>query len=359
MAGALDTREIEGEDQQVVVVDALRQARDYLARLEATKRDLAVQLELRLNQINASQASLDEELRVRVQLEAQLLQAQSKISTSYVESLATTYGSGGQVQNSPYQVTSLKGVEPPAWCGGRAFSPKPTYAPVSSVLVSGADRNYDGIPDVLQGGRAFSPKSTYVPVSSVVAAGGSPRTKSLGEELALPKFEIVEKLVEVAHVHEKDLVVEVPEVHHHKLTKRVPVYEEVFRDIPTEVRQIHHKEEVQVASQWVTEEVDRVVPRVTVREIKAPVLIPREQVENMIVEVPVALPGVQRVHERSIVDFKPFVHHVKGPTEIKRYETDVIEVPHVVEVPRHVPVPKEEYRIESKTGACFFTAQKT
>ena len=171
MAGALDTREFEGEDQQVVVVDALRQARGYLARLEATKRDLAVQLELRLNQINASQTSLDEELRVRVQLEAQLLQAQSKMSTCYVESVATTYGSGGQVQNSPYQVTSLEGVESPAWCGGRAFSPKSTYAPVSSVLVSGADRNYDGIPDVLQGGRAFSPKSAYAPVSSVVVSG--------------------------------------------------------------------------------------------------------------------------------------------------------------------------------------------
>jgi len=70
-----------------------------------------------------------------------------------------------------------------------------TYAPVSSVVVSGADRNYDGIPDALQGSRRIltngdvSPRRiverdlspnrtitrvispTYAPTSSVVVSG--------------------------------------------------------------------------------------------------------------------------------------------------------------------------------------------
>jgi hypothetical protein len=126
------------------VVFELKEVQAFIAKIEREKGDLRTRLAQSLIDLSAKRQQVDTERMTNFTLE-------EKIKSALIMS-----GGGGDIGGGG---------------GVRAFSPKLPYAPVSSVLVSGADRNYDGIPDVLQGGRAFSPKSTYAPVSSVVVSG--------------------------------------------------------------------------------------------------------------------------------------------------------------------------------------------
>lgn len=152
---------------------------------------------------------------------------------------------------------------------------------------------------------------------------------------------------EVPFIVERDIVVEVPEVHIIKVVNETPVYEEV--DICTEVLvpEVIHKEVILEMHVEGTEIVEKPVNQWTIRETEKPAVVTRVIEEcELLVDVPIVVPTVERVIERPIVTVDCKVHQVTGCVEKIVGETEVVEDRYVVDVPKVVPVPVEKIIIE-------------
>jgi len=177
------------------------------------------------------------------------------------------------------------------------------------------------------------------------------------------KVNVVDKVVEIPHIHEEDITVEVPEYHHHKLIREVPKIEhrEVVQRI--DVPEITIVEEIVPVPDWRREERVVDVEQKTIWEKERIVPIKRFDEREEIVEVPVRLPmlEVDRVVEKhTIGGVRPVIHHVKGIPEIHREElieekTCVVEQPKVVLVPQ----PRTENRIKNVTVPHIERVEKT
>mmetsp|Transcript_58841 Transcript_58841/g.140320 ORF Transcript_58841/g.140320 Transcript_58841/m.140320 type:complete len:514 (-) Transcript_58841:182-1723(-) len=170
-------------------------------------------------------------------------------------------------------------------------------------------------------------------------------------DLAIPSLppggEGLDKVVERRVVQEKDIVVEVPQIHYHTICNEVPRVElkEVQRRI--EVPEVHWVEDVRLLPKQVVEEEAVEVPQITIREVLDPVFKEVSEVSEEVVEVPMPVPRIERIVERPRVDIREKCHFVLGHCDIRQSERTV-EVPHVLEVPQPVLVPRVQTRVVQK-----------
>jgi len=167
-------------------------------------------------------------------------------------------------------------------------------------------------------------------------------------QIETPNVAVCERIEEVLHIHEQDIVVEVPEIHHHKSTIHMPKYTEELVDVPYEVTQLHVREEIDVVTELREEVTEIPVPVVTTREVEKPVLKTHVETDTVYRDFPVGIPSVEKVIQRPNIDVRANVHYVKGHTDIKVYEPEYFEELHTVQVPRVVPVPITDQRVEAR-----------
>jgi len=156
-------------------------------------------------------------------------------------------------------------------------------------------------------------------------------------------------IVEREVVQEKDVVVEVPEVHFHSIRHEIPRVTLQEIEQPVEVPEVHWIEDVRLLPKHVVEEEVIEVPQTIVREVAVPVFRDVQKVTEEVVEVevPLPVPRFGRIVERPRLDVKEKRHFVTGQCDVRCSETTV-EVPHVLELPQPVLVPKIETRIVQK-----------
>merc|ERR1719150_3352781 len=155
------------------------------------------------------------------------------------------------------------------------------------------------------------------------------------------RVNVQEKVVEIPHVVDESITVEVPEYHHHEVIREVPKIETRVVEQYVDVPEVTIEEELKVIPEWRREVIDKSVVQKRIRERAVPEIRRRVEEEEKIVEVPVCVPmlTVDRLVENHTVEIRPHVHYVKREPEVRRDEK-IVEVSHVVEQPKVVLVPK-------------------
>merc|ERR1719150_656464 len=160
---------------------------------------------------------------------------------------------------------------------------------------------------------------------------------------------VQEKVVEIPHVVDESITVEVPEYHHHEVIREVPKIDTRVVEQYIDVPEVTIEEELKVIPEWRREVVDKVVVQKRIRERAVPEIRRRVEEEEKIVEVPVRVPmlTVDRLVENHTVEVRPRVQYVNLEPKVHR-EEKIVEVPHVVEEPKVVlvPKPRRETRIK-------------
>merc|ERR1711976_801185 len=88
-----------------------------------------------------------------------------------------------------------------------------------------------------------------------------------------------------------------------------------------------------------------------VYETEKPKFVTVEEGLDERIEVPCVVPNqCDRIIQRPIVDVRPHIMQVPGPTEIIK-EVETVDVTYEVQIPKVVPVPCPEERIEYKEVA--------
>lgn len=131
--------------------------------------------------------------------------------------------------------------------------------------------------------------------------------------------------------------------HNIKVVNQTPVFEEVDICTQVQVPEVIHKEVIMARHLEETEIVEKPVNQWTIRETERPAVINVPEIiePELLVDVPIVVPTVERVIERPIVTVDCKVHQVTGCVERIVDCGEIVEDHYVVDVPKVVPVPVE------------------